>query len=640
MRTIQSTLVIALLGAALAGCGAQSSTSDSFVVHNTSVAVAGTTRIAISGRNLAFLASEATSGAGGTDFNNDGDKIDTIAVAVEMAQHREHNLHVAAKELAWIGNELYLVVDESADAHDWNVDADQNDMVLLHWSVADDALTYVDDLAGSSLPQIVAVGTNLFYTSATTPAGAAQSNLRVISSNAPLTTTMVATQDLVAELTVEILAQDEGMLFLGMDETVNGRDLNADTDSTDTHVLALLDATTATGVIRSTALALGSGSGPFRAKKMSAHDWDIGFLVSEADQGNTNLNDPALFDSAWQATQCVGFEDSDTTDEVLHFISFSSWDANQVTSPPRNTGLAGVGALAGKIAIANGFIACTCNEADEGTCDLNQDGDVLDTVVRWTEIVSGTNPILPLNTAANLHAVFDCPGGTHGLAELDNHFVMQVSESADNIDIDGDSLKTKNLLGWLTPTNTNHAWDFTPNTTASWAGGSWMRERADRTRLNVAFLESVNGVNINVHVPPVAGEDLDTNDSLPTFADFSGSSTLTYPGVAVAVRAANAGMVIGKDIAFYRVDEAADSRDWNGDGDETDLILFRTSLTQGTSAVMGVLNDVTRLAVDLDETGTPQGAAFLADESLAGPTGTDYNGDGDKLDYVVRYFIF
>ena len=48
-----------------------------------------------------------------------------------------------------------------------------------------------------------------------------------------------------------------------------------------------------------------------------------------------------------------------------------------------------------------------------------------------------------------------------------------------------------------------------------------------------------------------------TEEKLPTFADFSGS-TLSYPGVAVAVRAANAGMVIGKDIAFYRVDETAD----------------------------------------------------------------------------------
>jgi hypothetical protein len=638
MKIHQNTLPLALLCALLSGCSSSESTSSTFVVRNTTVAAAGTTRIAISNRNLAFLASEGTSGAGGSDFNGDGDQIDTIAVAVEMNPRVEHILNVAALDLAWIGDELYLVVDEASDGVDWNADTVIDDVVLLHWSVIDDVLTWVDDLESASLPQFVAVGTNLFYTADSTPAGATLSNLRVISSNDPLTTTMVATQDLTAQLEVEILAVDEGLVFLGLDETDadNARDLNADTDTTDTDVLALLDATTATGVIRNTKLALGSDSGPFRAKKMAAHDWDVGFLVSEAAQGATNFNNPALFDSAWKATQCVGFEDSDTLDQVLHFIEFSDWNANPVTDPPRNTGLAG----RDRIAIANGFIACICAEGDEGTCDLNQDGDTSDEVVRWTQIVGAPGAILPLNTAAHLHALFDCPGGTHGLTELDNHLVAQVSESADELDIDGDAAQTKNLLGWLTPTNSAHAWDFTPNTTNSWAGASWMREKGDRLRLNVAFQESVGGVNINVHNPPLIGEDGDTNDSLPTFADFSGASTLTYPGVAIAVKASNAGIVIGGDNAFYRVDEAADSRDWNGDGDETDMILFRTSLSQGTSVGMSVLNDFVRLAVDLDEVGTPKGAAFLADESAAGATGTDFNNDGDKTDFVVRYFIF
>lgn len=120
-----STLFVAVL----AGCSAKSSATDTFVVHNTSVAVAGTTRIVTSGRNLAFLASEGSTGAGGTDFNADGDKIDTIAVAVEMAAHREHNLAVAALDLAWIGNELYLVVDEALDGHDWNGNLDRKSVV-------------------------------------------------------------------------------------------------------------------------------------------------------------------------------------------------------------------------------------------------------------------------------------------------------------------------------------------------------------------------------------------------------------------------------------------------------------------------------------------------------------------------------
>ena len=632
MQSMRSLVPFSLLVATLAGCSAKGSGDESFQLHNTSVAVAGTTRLAVSGKHLAFLASEGTTGAGGTDFNGDGDQIDSIAVAVDMNTHAEDNLAVAALDLAWIGDELYLAVDEALDDRDWNTDSDTNDVVLLHWSKADAALTYVDELASSSLPQFSAVGTNLFYTAANTPAGATQSNLYVISSSAPLAKTMVATQDLVGELTVEILARDEGLLFLGLDEGDNGRDLNGDSDSNDAHVLALLDGTAANNVIRNVELAVPSSSGPFRARKSAAHDWDVGFLVSESDQDNTNLNDPALFDSAWQATQCAGHEDSDTNDNVLHFLEFAAWDANPVTHAPRNSGLAATD----KIAIANGFIAAICAEADEGTCDLNQDGDTNDDVVRWTQIVSAPTAILPLNTAANLHALFDCPGGTHGLAELDNAFLAVVSESDDEVDIDGDSAQTKDLVGWLVPSNTAHAWDFTPGTAASYAGATWLRETRDRTRLTLAFPESVEGVNINKHTPPVAGEDTDTNDSVPTFPDLGGS-TLTYPGVAIAVSTSNAGMILGKNVGFYRVSEASDNRDWNGDGDETDQILFRTSLSDSSSGALGVLNTLSRLAVEFDETGTPSGAAFLADEALQP---ADYDGDGDTNDYVVRYFRF
>jgi len=635
MQMTRTSLYFSLLGLAFAGCSSGSNSSDSFVLHNTTVAVAGTTPIAISAHNLAFLASEATTGATGTDFNGDGDFIDSIAVAVAMGSHVEHRLDVAALDMAWIGNELYLAVDEALDANDWNNDLAQDDVVLLHWSASANALAYVDDLASASLPQFVAVGTNLFYTAAVTTAGANLSNLRVISSNVPLSSTGITTQDGTAELTVELLALDDGMLFLGLNEVDNGRDLNTDGDATDTHVLALLDATFTTGVIRNTNLALGSANGPFRAKKLSSHDWSIGFLVSEAAQDATNLNNPALFAAAWQATQCAGFEDADASDNVLHFIMFAGWNANPVTAPPRNTGLAGRLTL-GKIAIAGGFIATICAESDEGTCDLLTDLDTTDNVVRWTQIVASPQAILPLNDSDDLHALFDCPGGTHGLSELSERFVIEVNEAADSLDLDGDSFTSKNLLGWLAPSTTPHAWDFTPTTAAPYAGATWMREKRDRTRLNVAFKESVNGVNINVHNPAVAGEDLDTADSVPTFAFFSGS-TLSYPGVAIAVQPANTGSVIGRDIVFYRVDEAADSRDWNGDGDETDMILFRTSLSAGTSVAMAVLNTLPRLAVDLDEVGNPTGAALLADEAIAG---VDFNGDGTMTGYVVRYFVY
>lgn len=617
-----------------AACSSGSSSSSSFTIRSTQQSVAASTTVVIAGRNLAYLADEATTGAGGTDFNGDGDKIDSIAVAVDMGTHVETVLNVAAQRLAWIGSELYLVVDEADDEVDWNTDLDTTDLVLLHWN-ATTPLEFVDEIGSSGL-QMVAIGTNLFYTASVTPAGALASNVKVISSSAPLVATAIPTTDAVDDLSPEIIAEEEGLIFLALDETSEGRDLNGDADSTDTHVLALLDGSVVTGVIRNVALALPSDSGPFRARKVTTSDWQVGFLVSESDQGSTNFNNVAAgFSASWVPSQCTT-ADTDPADSVLFFLQFAAWNTNPLTSAPRNTGLVGED----RIAIANGFIATISREADAGPCDLNGDGDTSDHVVRWTQIVASPAPILPLNTAANIRALFDVPGGTHGLAELDGRFVISVSESEDDVDINGGG-QTLNLLGWLSPSTSAAAWDFTHGSApTSFVGASWMAEQPDRTRLDVALEERVNNVNINAHTPAIVGEDTDAGDSVPTFADFVGSSTLSFPGVAIAVDEDNSGIVIARGFGFYRVSEAEDSRDWNNDGDETDFVLWRTSLSQGTSTYMGISNSLSRAAITVNLRENPSGGAYFALESQQGVGGIDLNGDGDTNDYVVRYFLF
>ena len=651
-RGLGPFLVPALAVTVVAACSSDSgSTSPSFTVRRTTVSVASTTPVALGGRNLAFLADEATTGAGGTDMNVDGDVIDSIAIAVNMSSRVETNLAVAAQALAWIGDELYLQVDEALDGRDWE-DVDSGDrIVLLHWSAAAATLTFVDRLPAAGTTKLVAVGTNLFYTSARAPTLPTESSLQVIQANDPLVPIEVATQDTVGPLSPRIIGKEESLLALALDETVEARDLNGDGDSTDTAILALLDATQTTNGIRSTELALPSLSAPWRAKRTgaSSHDWEVGFLVSEAAQGGTNLNDPSSFSGTWQPPQCTApQEDIDATDDVLHFLEFAAWDDDPVADPPVNTGLVGCR----KVAIANGYVATITPENDapetggEGTCDLNGDGDKADYVVRWVQM---TTPVLPLTPLAHIHALFDVPGGAHGLADLDNRFVIVVSELEDDLDLNGDAQKTFDLAGWLSPSGSagsNTPWDFSHgDQNSTFVGASWMQEAADRRRLSVALQEKVEGININSHVPPVAGEDLDTLDSVPTFADIGGSpARLLFPGVAIAVQPANAGIVIARDFAFYRVDEDDDSRNWNptGDSDETDFILFRTSLVQGVSGAMGVLNAIPgRLAVEVnrDET-SPFGAAFLADEQLQGPAGTDLNEDGDAADLVLSYFRF
>lgn len=623
-------------------------------MRHSHLSVAASTPVAISGAHLAFLADEATTGPGGTDMNGDGDKTDSIAAMVDMRTEVETRLDVAATGVAWIGSELYMTVDEALDGRDWNQDGDTNDVVLLHVSAAAASRPpdFVDTLSTAGAVRMVSVGTRLFYSSAQVPTLAGESNLFEVTTSAPITPVSVPTRDPIGPLSPRILAKDEGLLFLALDETAEGRDLNGDGDSADTAVLALLDATSGAATIRNAGLAMPAGS-PQRARRTTAHDWDVGFLVSERAQGATNLNDPALFTPEWQPPQCSGHADTDATDSILHFLHFAAWDADPAANPPVNTGLVGCR----KIAIANGYVATISPEKDaddpngaEGDCDLNGDGDELDDVVRWVPM---STPVLPLTTAANLHALKDVPGGTHGLAELGSRFVIEVSESQDGRDINLDGAKTFDYVGWLLPSGagpSNTPWDFThgPNYT-TFLGASWMAEMPDRSRMGLALEEKsfgppgAPGANLNAHDPPLPGEDTDLLDSIATFPLFTGNPAyLAFPAAAVAVQHENAGIVVVHDLAFSRVSESEDSRDWNDDGIETGFILFRTSFSLGLSAPMGVSNSIPgRPAIEVDpEEANLVGAAYIADEHDQGYSGVDYNGDGDSTDLVIFYFLF
>lgn len=653
---------VLLLGSAASCSLGSSSTPFGFTIHRSRVSVAGSTQVAISGRYFAFLCDEATTGPGGTDMNGDGDRIDSIAVMVNANTNVETRLDVATQSLAWIEDELYMVVDEAQDGRDWNGDADTNDVVLLHVNALTPTQTpdFVDTLDATVSTKVISYRSNLFYSRSRAATNPLESNLAVINALAPLTATAVPTFDAVGPLSPRILGKDEGLLFFGLDETVEGRDLNGDGDATDTNVLALMDGTLATGTIHSTKLAMPAGTPPLRGRRTAsgAHDWQVGFLVDEAAQGGTNLNNPALFSPSWKPNQCVGFEDTDATDWVLHYLFFAAWNADDVTSPPRNTGLVG----SRKIAIANTYIATITPEHDagenggldaEGNCDLNGDGDQDDYVVRWTQMAPSPAAILPLTPAANIHALSDVPGGTHGLAEVSSRFVIQVSEPQDNLDINGDAQKTFDYVGCLLPSgsgNTNTPWDFIHGSSGNICfGGSWMGEVPDRSRMVMGLLEKsygvVNttpGVNLNAHNPPLPGEDTDILDSIPVFPNILSGNTLNIPGVAIAVQTANAGIVVSKGDVFYRVSESEDSRDWNGDGLETGFVLYATSLSQQVSVSIGTMNSLAnRPSVDYDADGaSPSVAVYLADEQLQGPTGTDFNFDGDKSDLVITWFSY
>ena len=621
-----SWLSAAFLATTLAGCSGSGSDSNALFIRSTTQSVAGGATVELSGFLIAFLADEATFGAGGTDLNGDTDVIDSIAVVANSSTGVEIDLGVAALELEWVGNDLFLLVNEALDGRNWDANMALTSDVLLHWTEGMMTPQLVATVAVTAVPRMVSVGTRLYYHNATTPVGAFQSNLFFVDESAPTVSVPVTTQDATAELTVTLLGEEEGLLMCSLDETVEGRDLNNDTDMTDTDVLALLDATDPAGMLRAVGLAVPAGT-PIRALSTGANDWLVAFLVSEAEQGATNFNDPILFSGTWKPAQCVGFEDADTLDSVLHYLNFATWDMNPGLNPPINTGLVGNGRVVAIPGTA-GFVGTLSLESDEGTCDLNGDGDTTDRIFRY---VQASTPTLPPGATANMHAVaHTVPGGVLGVAELDSRFVVLVDEAADGEDHDGDVGNDFDLLSWVAPSEANLDVPYQFNHAASGApvffGANWMDEGFGKTRMAVAISEEVGG-DFN--------GDTDVLDSVPSFPDFVPGPRLNFPGATIAVDPANAGAVLTRGITYFRVFETADQRDWNEDGDMTDVVLVRLLESIGSPIFISTLNTLPRLAVDVaDGEVSPNVAVFLAQESLAG---IDFNLDGDMADFVLRY---
>jgi hypothetical protein len=383
-------------------------------------------------------------------------------------------------------------------------------------------------------------------------------------------------------------------------------------------------------VIQNVELSMQDPTTPARARSTGTNDWLVGFLVEESSQSNfvTGLNDPTVgafgFGGAWKPSNCAGYVDTDVNDQVLHALDYSLWSANPGANPPQNTGIPGTD----RVLCTNTVVGTLVLEVDDGGCDLNADGDTADEILRW---VTFTSAQLPFGTASQLNAVTTAtPGGTFGISDLSNKFICVVSELDDNTDHDLDGLKTHNLVAWLNPTVGSPTWTFDHNSAAavSYVGASWMMDRAQRDRLLVAYQESVANHSINT------GGDNDKLDSVPTFSRFdpNNSNDLDFPGPAVAISANNAGLMIVNGYGLYRVDEAADNRDWNGDGDKNDFVIFRTDLSSNFSAYIGVANSLsTPVAFN---TGTV-GAAFQAQESM---NAQDFNGDGRTDGFIVSYF--
>lgn len=626
---------------ALAACSSSDDDNDDedgeFVVRTTSQSVASSTPLVIDDHWLAYLADEATTGAGGTDFNGDTDKIDQVAVRVNSSSGAQTVIGVATEELAFANRTLFLVVDEGDDDTVWNMDADMDDDVLLYHKPGDAMPTFLATLADAADMQIVAVGDRLYYVDAGGSSGDGTSNLFYVSVDVPGGTPSAPVQvdenvgDLGDGVLVEPLAWENGILFLTVDEAVDGN-LNGDGDSTD-DILVFLNTDAMTDEILSTDLAV-DRTGDVAALKKAGDYW-IAFLVDENAQ-DQDLNANVLFGASWDPENCAGVDDLDRDDYILHWLLYTDFvgSANVV-----NTGLVGnVGSGEYVYVHQQEFVGVVSYESEFGPvgCDLNDDGDTNDRIFRWVDASDPNAAVLPVGQISKMVALpTNVPGSsddsTGGVVAVSNLWVVIVDEAQDGRDWDGDPGSDDQWVLAHVPVNIGQGWNVNHGTTNPGPiAVTWM---ADDPRNEDRFLAGLTEASIGADL----NGDGDEDDSVPTFPAKLSGSTLTFPGIQVAVDQTNAGIATAGGIAYYRVSEADEDRDLNKDGDKTDDMLQRVPIASGGPVTMSTLSGFDGPAAVLGA-GKPQVGAFLVQEAQFGPAGTDLNKDGDALDVVVRYF--
>ena len=643
-------LPLLLLGALGTGCSEIEDLFDgddgpgSFQLVSGASATVGTSVLRQRGRWLVYQASEATQGVNGTDFNQDGDLQDLVPVVVDVQGLSQQRIDVAAEDFEILGDEIFLAVDEEEDSRDWNVDGMTDDLVVLHYSPLSGQLLYVDDLDQNADPRFVVTSSRVYYTTAQPLALVPETSVRYVDEAAPTAPVTVLNGDFGNTVSPVLLGADEDLVFVLQDEQLEVRDLNGDGDANDRFVLGLIDATDAAAPLRSTGLAAPGANPPVRALARGAGDWLVAFLVSESAQG-ANFNDPGLFDPAWQPTQCAGLSDSDTSDDVLFYVDFAAFASDPIGNPPTNTGLVGAEVVVAVPGLGGspGHVGTLSVEFDDESCSLNEDGDANDAVVRITE---ATTPVLPIVDSTSILATSTIlPGDTFGLMELEGRIVCVVNEAADGRDYDNKTGQNNDLLGWIDPNDGLGAtWTFDHSTGAGefFAGMSWLRPSADGSVLLGALEESVLGQPLN------AG-DADTNDSVPVVINFDPDENdeLVFVGPAIACDEDDAGISLAGEHFIYKVDEFADSRDWDLDEDNLDIVFLRTRISNPLdSAYIGRLlqfntsQNQGQLGPDDDPVVTTDGqfgGGFLINE---GVDKIDLNGDADIKDRILRFFRF
>lgn len=169
-------LSLGLACAAAVGCSSEEEPSVAFVNRSTEHAAASFVEpLKVNDDWLAYRLSEA--GQDNTDFNGDGDTSDAIAVRVNTNTRVVEVLNVAALEVIFVNETLFILVDEAQDSTDWNGDLDETDRVLLYLAAGATTPVFYDTVPDAFAGGLVSAADRLLYPSATAPTASMESNL-------------------------------------------------------------------------------------------------------------------------------------------------------------------------------------------------------------------------------------------------------------------------------------------------------------------------------------------------------------------------------------------------------------------------------------------------------------------------------
>ena len=298
------------------------------------------------------------------------------------------------------------------------------------------------------------------------------------------------------------------------------------------------------------------------------------YTVPEADQGGVDLNG-----------------DGDTLDDVLHV-------RDQVTGATLNTGLA-IDKF--ELILEAGFLAFTVFESDQGSTDLNGDGDTSDSVVHVMRLPAGP----PVNVGL--------AGGYGNLAIAEGQLLFDVQENAHGgTDINGDGDAADSVM---------HLYDLATGTTRGIAIASYLSYQQPVAFGTMPFL-----VNEWEQGSTDLNGDGDDSDTVLYVYDIA-SGTWISTGHAIEGYSSELALVPG--FIAYAVNEVSQGAiDLNGDGDTLDDVLFEYDILADTRTNLGLA----LLSGNLDA---------VDDQVLVGVSEyasgmTDLNGDGDPWDDVFH----